>query len=133
MDSAKRYVLLVGYPQGDTGGLEMRLRVLIPEPFSFFASRQTTVFMGFMGYLEKNRVRMPRLKRSQKLADNLGQSTVGRRSHGVGDIAQNVSSGDAICTKRTVIAVVDRPQDIEDEAALIFFGGDEGDADLSQG
>ena len=49
------------------------------------------------------------------------------------DIAQNVSSGDAICTKRAVIAVADRPQDIEDEAALIFFGGDAGDADLSQG
>jgi len=32
-----------------------------------------------------------------------------------------------------VIAVVDRPQDIEDEAAMRFFGGEEGDADLSQG
>jgi hypothetical protein len=50
-----------------------------------------------------------------------------------GDIAQNMSSGDAICVRRKVIAVVDRPQDIEDEAAMRFFGGEEGDADLSQG
>ena len=27
-----------------------------------------------------------------------------------GDIAQNISSGGAICTRRKVIAVVDRPQ-----------------------
>jgi hypothetical protein len=44
-----------------------------------------------------------------------------------------MSSGDAICVRRKVIAVVDRPQDIEDEAAMSFFGGEEGDADLSQG
>jgi hypothetical protein len=50
-----------------------------------------------------------------------------------GDIPQNMSSGDAICVRRKVIAVVDRPQDIEDEAAMRFFGGEEGDADLSQG
>jgi hypothetical protein len=31
------------------------------------------------------------------------------------------------------VAAVDRPQDIEDEAAMSFFGGEEGDADLSQG
>ncbi|MFY9559185.1 MAG: hypothetical protein WAQ52_03035 [Terriglobales bacterium] len=49
------------------------------------------------------------------------------------DIVQNISSGDAICTGRKVIAVVDRPQDIEDEGAMRFFGGEEGDADLSQG
>ena len=49
------------------------------------------------------------------------------------EIAQNISAGDAICTRRKVIAVVDRPQDIEDEAAMSFLGGDEGDADLSQG
>jgi hypothetical protein len=29
--------------------------------------------------------------------------------------------------------VADRPQDIEDEDAMKFFGGEEGDADLSQG
>jgi hypothetical protein len=39
------------------------------------------------------------------------------------EIAQNISAGDAICTKRVVIAAVDRPQDIEDEAAMRFFGG----------
>ena len=49
------------------------------------------------------------------------------------EIAQNVRAGDAICTRRKVIAVVDRPQDIEDGAAMSFFGGEEGDADLSQG
>jgi hypothetical protein len=51
----------------------------------------------------------------------------------LGDIAQNITSGDAIFTRRKVIAVLDRPQDIKDEAAMRFFGGEEGDADLSQG
>jgi hypothetical protein len=37
------------------------------------------------------------------------------------------------CTSVEVIAVVDRPQDIEDDEAMSFFGGDEGDADQSQG
>ena len=50
-----------------------------------------------------------------------------------GQIAQSISSGDAICTRRKVIAAVDCPQDIEDEAAMTFFDGQEGDADLSQG
>jgi hypothetical protein len=49
------------------------------------------------------------------------------------EIVENISAGDAICTKRHVVEVVDRPQDIEDETAMIFFGGEEGDADLSQG
>jgi hypothetical protein len=48
-------------------------------------------------------------------------------------IAQSISSSDAICTRRKVIAAVDCPQDIEDEAAMAFFGGEEGDAELSQG
>lgn len=52
---------------------------------------------------------------------------------GFEEIAQNISSGDAICTTRRVIAVVDRPQDIEDEMAMRLFGGEDGDADLSQG
>jgi hypothetical protein len=39
----------------------------------------------------------------------------------------------AICTLQEVIRVVDRPQEIENDAALIFFGGEEGDADESQG
>jgi len=41
--------------------------------------------------------------------------------------------GEAICSKREVVAVVDRPQDIEDEEAMSFFGGEEGDAEESQG
>jgi hypothetical protein len=49
------------------------------------------------------------------------------------DIAQAMGVGEALCTKREVVAVVDRPQDIEDEEAMSFFGGSEGDADESQG
>jgi hypothetical protein len=41
--------------------------------------------------------------------------------------------GEAICTLREVVAVVNRPQDTEDEDAMAFFGGPEGDADESQG
>ena len=39
----------------------------------------------------------------------------------------------ALCTALEIVAVVDRPQDIEDEEAMRFFGGEEGDAELSQG
>jgi hypothetical protein len=49
------------------------------------------------------------------------------------EIVENISAGGAICTKRHVAKIVDRPQDIEDEAAMSFFGGEEGDAELSQG
>jgi hypothetical protein len=49
------------------------------------------------------------------------------------DIAQGMGVGEAVCTKREVVTVVDRPQDIEDEDAMSFFGGEEGDADESQG
>ena len=49
------------------------------------------------------------------------------------EIVENLSAGEALCTKREVIDVVDRPQDIEDEKAMSFFGGEEGDANLSQG
>jgi len=38
-----------------------------------------------------------------------------------------------ICTFREVVKVVDRPQDIENVEAMRFFGGEEGDADESQG
>ena len=38
-----------------------------------------------------------------------------------------------ICTLQEVIRIVHRPQDIENDAALRFFGGSEGDADESQG
>ena len=41
--------------------------------------------------------------------------------------------GEAICILREVIAVANRPQDIEDDEAMSFFGGSEGDADESQG
>ena len=49
------------------------------------------------------------------------------------DITQAMGVGEAICTMREIFAVVDRPKDIEDEEAMIFFGGSEGDADESQG
>jgi hypothetical protein len=49
------------------------------------------------------------------------------------EISENISAGEAFCTKREVVAVVDRPQDIDDEGAMAFFGGEEGDADESQG
>jgi hypothetical protein len=49
------------------------------------------------------------------------------------EIAENIRAGEAICTGREVVAVVDRPQDIEDEEAMAFFGGEEGDTDESQG
>ena len=50
------------------------------------------------------------------------------------EIFGHVALGEgAICTLREVVKVVDRPQDIENEAAMSFFGGQEGDADESQG
>jgi len=50
------------------------------------------------------------------------------------EIGRHVVLGkDAICTLREIAAIVDRPQDIENEEAMRFFGGEEGDADLSQG
>jgi len=49
------------------------------------------------------------------------------------EIAESMSVGDAICTRRAVVNVVNRPQDIEDEEAMTFFGEEEGDADQSQG
>jgi hypothetical protein len=49
------------------------------------------------------------------------------------EIVQNTRTDEAICTKQEVVAVVDRPQDIEDDEAMSFFGGEEGDADQSQG
>jgi hypothetical protein len=52
---------------------------------------------------------------------------------GLDEIAESISVGEAICTRREVVNVVNRPQDIEDEEAATFFGGEEGDADESQG
>ncbi len=49
-------------------------------------------------------------------------------------IVGHVALGEgAICTLREVVKVVNRPQDIENEEAMSFFGGEEGDADESQG
>jgi hypothetical protein len=48
-------------------------------------------------------------------------------------LPQSMGVGEAICILREVVAVVNRPQDIEDEEAVAFFGGQEGDADESQG
>lgn len=48
-------------------------------------------------------------------------------------IGEKLGAGDAICIRYEVLDEVDRPQDIEDESAMAFFGGEEGDADLSQG
>jgi len=50
------------------------------------------------------------------------------------EIVGHVALGEgAICTLREVVKVVDRPQDIENEEAMSFFGGEEGDADENQG
>jgi hypothetical protein len=49
----------------------------------------------------------------------------------VEEIGENISAGEAICTRREIVAVVDRPKDIEDEEAMSFFGGSEGDAEES--
>ena len=38
------------------------------------------------------------------------------------DIVQSMGVGEAVCTMREVVAVVNRPQDIEDEDAMSFFG-----------
>jgi len=52
----------------------------------------------------------------------------------LGEIARHVALGeDAICTLQEVLKVIDRPQDTADEEAMSFFGGQEGDADQSQG
>ena len=50
------------------------------------------------------------------------------------DIAGHVALHEgAICTLQEIVRVVDRPQGIENDTALNFFGGEEGDADESQG
>ena len=48
-------------------------------------------------------------------------------------VQQMINRNSAICTLQEVIEVVDRPQDIDDEDAMIFFGGDMGDAEKSTG
>ena len=49
------------------------------------------------------------------------------------ETVRHILAGEAICTSREVVTVVDRPQDIENDAAMVLFGGEEGDADESQG
>ena len=46
---------------------------------------------------------------------------------------QMVLRQDAVCTLQKIVTVVDRPQDVEDGDAMSFFGGQKGDAHLSQG
>ena len=52
---------------------------------------------------------------------------------GLDEIAESMRVGEAICTRCEVVNLVNRPQDIEDEEAATFFGGEQGDADQSQG
>ena len=52
---------------------------------------------------------------------------------GLDEIAESMRVGEAICTRCEVGNLVNRPQDIEDEEAAAFFGGEEGDANESQG
>jgi hypothetical protein len=50
------------------------------------------------------------------------------------EIVRHVVLGeDSVCTLHEVVKVVHRPQDIENEQAMSFFGGEEGDEDQSQG
>jgi len=48
-------------------------------------------------------------------------------------IREVIRREDAICTLQAIVTTVERPQDIENDMAMSFFGGEEGDADLSQG
>ena len=54
-------------------------------------------------------------------------------SSSLDEIVENTHIGDAICIRQEIMDVVDRPDEIDDEAAMSFFGGDMGDADKSQG
>jgi hypothetical protein len=50
------------------------------------------------------------------------------------DITRQMACHDkAICTLQEVVETVDRPQDIEDDTAMSFFGGEKGDAERSSG
>ena len=56
------------------------------------------------------------------------------RKNDLKEIAGHVALREgAICTLQEVIRIVHRPEEIENSAALTFFGGSEGDADESQG
>jgi len=56
------------------------------------------------------------------------------RKNDLKEIAGHVALREgAICTLQEVIRIVHRPEDIDNSAALTFFGGSECDADESQG
>jgi hypothetical protein len=67
-----------------------------------------------------------------KFGSKSGVIGIRRRATSI-TLPKSMGVGEAICTRREVVAVVNRPQDIEDEEAMAFFGGEEGDADESQG
>ena len=49
------------------------------------------------------------------------------------ELVGTTHTNEAICVRQQVVQTVDRPQDIDDEDAMIFFGGDMGDAEESTG
>jgi len=53
----------------------------------------------------------------------LRSGAIGIRRSVLDDIAPSVGFGEAICTMREFTAVVNRPQNIEDEETPSFFGG----------
>jgi hypothetical protein len=48
-------------------------------------------------------------------------------------VPRMINRNGAICTLQEVIEIVDQPKSIDDEEAMIFFGGDMGDAEKSTG
>jgi hypothetical protein len=48
-------------------------------------------------------------------------------------LREMIRGEDAVWIRQDVLRMVERPQDIEDDKAMSFFGGEEGDADESQG
>ena len=54
-------------------------------------------------------------------------------SSSLDEIVENTHIGDAICIRQEIMDVVERPDEIDDEAAMSFFGGEMGDAEQSQG
>lgn len=49
------------------------------------------------------------------------------------ELVRTTHTNEGICVRQQVVQTVDRPQDIDDEDAMIFFGGDMGDAEKSTG
>lgn len=48
-------------------------------------------------------------------------------------VQQMIRREGAICILQEVVEVVDRPKDIDNDEAMMFFGGDKGDAQESTG